>query len=127
MKEKNWKVIKIIDDYKIVINGGKNDFLNIDDELEIFIEGESLIDPDTKEVLGNLDFIKARIRVKDLFDKFSICVNSEEITTSLAQVMSAGLMRTSQKPLKVDSSQITGYNLDSDKIIRTGDLVRKSL
>lgn len=127
MDKKNWKVIKIIDDYKIVINGGKDDFLALDDELEIFVEGESLIDPDTKELLGRLDYIKARILIKDLFDKFSICVNSEVTTSNLADIVSGSFNRVSRKPLNVDSSQITGYNLKSDNIIRVGDLVRKSL
>lgn len=127
MEKKNWKVIKIIDDYNIVINGGKNDYLKIDDELEIFLPGEMLIDPDTKEELGELDYIKARIVVKDLFEKFSICTNSEETVSNFATMSAFALNKTSVKPLNVKSDEITGYSLNSSKTIKIGDLVRKSL
>lgn len=128
MKEKNWKVIKIIDDFNIVINGGKEDSLKVGDNLEVFTEGEILKDPDTGDTLGKLDLIKAKIKVKDLFEKFSVCTNAEEGVTIMSQISTASNSHKFRPgKLNVQQSEITGYGSSATKAIKIGDLVRKSL
>lgn len=123
--EKNiWKIIKIIDDFEVIINAGKEDFIKVNDIFEIVSPGETIIDPDTKEDLGTLDFIKAKIIVKELYDKFSVCRNIE--TNLPSQYLSNNLSQSFTKPLKVDAEEITGRSLSYDAYIKLGDSVRKS-
>ncbi|WP_132995779.1 hypothetical protein [Sporanaerobacter acetigenes] len=122
---KVWKVIKIIDDYRIVINGGKNDLLKREDELEVFVEGENVIDPDTKESLGTLDIIKARLVVVDAFDRMAVCKNAETYMQNALNPLSQFQIYKHDR-LKVDPAEITGPVSNIDKTIRIGDLVRKA-
>lgn len=122
--EKTWKVVKIISDYEIVINGGKKDLLSRGNKLEIFVPGERLEDPETGEFLGVIDRIKAYIKVEDVFENMSVCKNAENKVTN---VLSAWYMQTGESNrLNVDPNQISGPIAEYDKTIRIGDLVRKS-
>ncbi len=119
-----WKVIKIIDDYRIVINGGKNDSLQREDELEIFIKGEEVRDPETNEPLGTLDKIKARLVVVDLFDQMAVCKSAETFMHDMLNPI-ANFQTYKTSRLKVDPKQISGPTKEYDDIIRIGDLVRR--
>lgn len=122
-----WKIVKIIDDYTVVINGGKNDDLANDDELIIFSPGEKVIDPDTGLSLGTLDSIKANIYIENALDLMSVCKSSELVTTiePLVKFENPFSSKEVEKlmPLNVDPKQITG-GLNTSKIV-IGDLVRK--
>lgn len=119
-----FRVVKIISDYEIVVNAGSIHGIKKDDELEIFIPGEEITDPETGETLGTLDTIKANIIVKNVYEKMCVCVNSETITRSIFDPLQ-NLSRTERKKLNVDSTEISG-GLNPDRKIRVGDLVRKA-
>lgn len=118
-----YKVIKIINEYKLVINAGKNRFIEQGDTLEIFVPGEEIFDPETKESLGSLDFIKAYLVVKDVFDKMCVCEN--KIISSTLPTLSITELFNQPARLNVDSLDISG-GLSGDSKIKIGDLVRKS-
>lgn len=118
-----YKVIKIINEYKLVINAGKNRFIKQGDTLEIFVPGEEIFDPETKESLGSLDFIKAYLVVKDVFDKMCVCEN--KIINSSLPALSITEIFNQPARLNVDSLDISG-GLSGDSKIKIGDLVRKS-
>ncbi|WP_054767291.1 hypothetical protein [Lysinibacillus parviboronicapiens] len=115
-----YKVIKIINEYQIVVNVGKNKGISKGQTLEIFVPGEEIIDPDTGESLGALDFIKSYLIVKDVFDKMCICENKE----NLMSTVSFASLQVRQR-LNVDSKEISG-GLTGNSKIQIGDLVRKS-
>ena len=122
-----YKIIKIIDAYSIVINGGSNDDLILGTQLEIFAKGEEIIDPDTKESLGTLDLVKERIEITTILPKMSICKNIEEKQNSFA-VLLAGAQKTYEaKQLYIDSTEISGGFENIVKKIKVGDLVRRAL
>jgi hypothetical protein len=136
MTEENYKIIKIIDDYKVVINAGKIDDVKKGNEFEIYIEGVELKDEKTGESYGKLDYVKATIKAIEVFEKVSICKNVETHTeqinvpsmhTTMAKINEAfsGTTVTTTKPLNVDESEITGYGFEIDDTIKIGDLVRK--
>lgn len=52
------KVIKIIDQYRLVINKGKDDGISDSDRFIVYELGEELFDPDTNENLGQLEIVK---------------------------------------------------------------------
>ncbi|MCM3079606.1 hypothetical protein [Brevibacillus invocatus] len=120
-----WKVVKIIDEYNIVVNAGFEDDIEKEDKLEIYIPGTEVIDPDTLESLGTLDSIKAYLVVKHVFARMCICQNAETKVVSIID-FSANFSREETKPLNIDSMQISGGLDKADRKIRIGDLVRRS-
>lgn len=127
-KTKIFKVIKIIDEYTIVINAG-SDYVKENDKLEIYIPGSPIIDPDTKENLGTLDTIKAKLIVTNVYEKFCICTNARisKTISPLAQIalLSSSLQQEEPQKLDVDPEQISGGYNSEDLKIRIGDLVKK--
>lgn len=118
-----FKVIKIISDKRIVINAGKNEVQTGDILRVIEKNSEEIIDPDTNEVLGTLDYIKATITVEYVYEHMSICKNYETKTVNALDPFETLRQREVTSPLNVNLSQITGgYNIDN-KLIEIGDLV----
>jgi hypothetical protein len=57
-KNSEAKVIKIIDDYTVVLNKGKKDNMNEGDKYIVFYYGaDDIIDEETKENLGKIEYI----------------------------------------------------------------------
>lgn len=124
------KVVKIINEYKIVINAGAKNGIHEGDVFEVYVEGQEVVDPDTGENLGTLDYIKAKIVAKDIFPKMTICVNREtETTPTLSGYLLSAIGSTTEKalPLKVDTKEISGGFEGINKKIVIGDLVRVSI
>ena len=118
-----FKVIKIIIDKRIVINAGKNEVQTGDILRVIEKNSEEIVDPDTNEVLGTLDYIKATITVEYVYEHMSICKNYETKTVNALDPFETLRQREVTSPLNVNLSQITGgYNIDN-KLIEIGDLV----
>lgn len=122
---KQLKVAKILDEYSIIVNGGSNDGLNEGDILEIYLPGDSVIDPETNEDLGILDIIKARIKIHTIYPKMCLCVNLKEYNP-ISNITNA-LYGSSPARLNIDPSQMSLAIDDKEKEIRVGDLVRKSI
>ena len=118
-----FKVIKIISDKRIVINAGKNEVQTGDILRVIEKNSEEIVDPDTNEVLGTLDYIKATITVEYVYEHMSICKNYETKTVNALDPFETLRQREVTSPLNVNLSQFTGgYNIDN-KLIEIGDLV----
>lgn len=127
MDDKIWRVVRIISDYRIVINGGSNQGLKIDDELEIFEPGEEILDTITNESLGTLDFIKSYIRVENIYPNMSICISNEEKVTTMQEALLPFTKAISVQPQKlpVEPTEISGRGKEFNKRIRLNDQVRK--
>lgn len=125
MSEKLIKIVKIIDEYSVVINAGFDHGVKKGQLFEIYVPGESIIDPDSNEDLGTMDFIKGQVVVKKAFPKMSICENSrtENAFTNFDNLASYMLARA--KPLNVDSVEISGGFEDYDPKIKVGDLIKR--
>lgn len=131
-----FRVIKIIDEYSIVINGGINDDITLGEDIEIFIEGDEI--KYEGEVLGTLDFVKAKLEVTEVYPKFAVCKNiveeKEYHPTSFQKTLGASLsafnelggrtvVKTVEKKINIDETEATGRKT-GDGIIRIGDLAR---
>lgn len=129
MNGKEFRVIKIIDDIRIVINGGSNDGLKRGDELEIFAPGQPVHDLDGT-LLGNLDLVKAYVTIATALPQMSVCVNTDtrpasDVMAALIQMNTGG--HRIPCPLHVNAKEITGGWLkEDDREIRLGDPVRRS-
>lgn len=138
-----FKVIKIIDEYSLVINGGITDDISVGDEIEIFLEGDEIKDPfNDDEVLGTLDFIKETLEVTEVYPNFSVCkkFHIEKIhhPSPLQKALAAGVVgigsglsgitetNVTVEKINVAKGQITGRKT-GDNIIRIGDVARIAL
>lgn len=121
---KSYKIVKIISEYKVVINVGSNSFVKEGDTFEVFEPGAEVFDPDTKESLGTLDYVKAKLRVTDVFPKMSVCENREG-TVEKSLFANLTWTVTEQVPLDVQATDISGGYEGVSQKIKVGDLVRK--
>ena len=122
---RKYKIAKIIDDYQVVVNAGSNDLIHDDDCLEVYQPGQEVTDPDTGESLGTLDFVKAKLRVVNVFPKMCVCENRETEQKSFFSNISQGLFFEETLPMNVQTTDISGGYEGIDKKIKVGDLVRK--
>lgn len=65
------KVIKVIDNYTVVINVGTNDKITDSYEFLLYELGEELFDPDTNESLGQLEVVKGTAMPIHIQDKIT--------------------------------------------------------
>ncbi len=121
----NYKIVKIISEYKVVVNAGSNSFIKEGDILEVYQPGQEVTDPETGESLGTLDFVKAKLRVVDVFPKMCVCENRDTETSSLFSSFAQSLKYEEKLPLNVQTTDISGGYEGIDKKIKVGDLVRK--
>jgi hypothetical protein len=126
-----YNIVKIVDEYLVVVNYGEKHNAREGDELEIFEVGETVFDPKNGEDLGTLDLLKGKIYVLNVYEKMSLCKSAEKSvvlgpTVSLGSTLSSMLSNTYEtKALNVNTSQITGgYNIDKELLINIGDPVK---
>lgn len=119
---KDFLVVKIIDEYSVVINGGSNYDIAPGDVFEIYSRGQDIYDPITKEFLGTLDFVKAKIIARDVFPRMSVCC-SQNINPALTAISFSFMEKPEE--LNVAANDISGGYEDVDREIHVGDLVRK--
>lgn len=143
-----FRVIKIIDEYSLVINGGLSDDISLGDEIEIYLEGDVITDPFNEyEELGTLDYVKEKLEVTEVYSKFSVCkkFKQEKIyqPSSLQKALSSAALNLSSississlagstetkitvEKINVDQTKMSGRKT-GDNIIGIGDLARLGL
>lgn len=122
--EETIRIVKIINEYQVVINAGSEEFIHDGQHLEVFVRGISVSDPETGDDLGTLDYIKAKLRVISVFPRMSVCESRETETANRLRPFSAIFETTEIVPLNIDSKEISGGYEGIDKKIHVGDLVR---
>lgn len=135
-----FRIIKIISNSEIVINGGTMDGLNEDDDINIIVPGDTITDPyDYDKNLGSLDLIKDTLKIKTITPYYSVChkvkkkvIKQGYLSQSIASIASSNIASLADKvveeevPLNIIESEITnGYpKLDEERIV-IGDYARK--
>jgi hypothetical protein len=120
------KIVKIVDEYTIVVSYGYNQGAMTGEILEIFEKGEEIFDPETNESLGTLDFIKGRVRIKNVYDDISLCESYEYTPTESISALlkiTANPLGNQRKALNVNTEQISGGYAGNPEIC-IGDIVR---
>jgi hypothetical protein len=134
------KVAKILDEYSIVINVGRDNGVVNGMVFVVFVQSDDEVkDPNSGKVLGKLEHVKDHVFVAHVQDKFSTCVagekeaSSRETESQGAQTLSGAMMaesmtarpgggRISSEKLNVNISQVTGVPQFGP--ISVGDMVR---
>jgi len=114
------KVANLIDTYTVALNIGKDKGVEKGMKFTILCPTLKIDDPETHEELGELTFIKARIEVTEVFDRFCLAQSFETILETLLPFPSFyAEPRAATK--KLTSSP------ELDKTIRVGDDVEQIL
>lgn len=130
------KVIKIIDEYTILINAGyKNnsdleDFMESTDSLtiEIYEPGFDVIDPETNEKLGQYDYIKDTVIIERIYENYSVCkkISADSATSGILALspLFSKQKKINYEKINIDINDIN-YNLSpKSTAVCVGDLVR---
>lgn len=124
------KVIRILDQYRIIVDAGVS-LLNIGDTVEVFSLGEDIIDSAGNN-LGPFVYLKDTLDVVQTENLYSICEKKATkivSRTPVSELVTSPLLRdvtkTQRVPLNIDSEAIETLP-KSDVKIKINDLVRKA-
>lgn len=116
------KVIKVIDEYKLVINRGSNDGVTMGDRYLIYRLGEQMIDPDTHEDLGTLEIVCGEGKPEHIQERFTTVVTSmQSIKKSKTVVKHGGLSAfygTTEETYDPEVTIIPFENVDTDCLFK---------
>jgi len=126
MSNKIFKVIKIVDEYTLVISAGAQHAIKANQVFEIYEPGDVIKDPETGEDFGTLDIIKVNIVVKNVLPKVSICTNQARNSSLASAVIAINDFGSSPEKFNIDPIDISGP-VSANKKIKIGDLVRTPL
>ena len=119
-----FRVIRIIDENSIMIRGGTQDGLQEGAVLFMpYGDDFSVIDPETSEVLGTIKAGKLYVEVTTVFERFSICMNSEFRNQFDFTIQAISNFRGQRKELPVSLSEIQGAPWKpKPRAIKVGDI-----
>lgn len=131
---KEVKVAAIPNKYTIIINYGlKDDFLSdekhayVSQELEVYVKGKDVYDPDTGDFLGRFDPIIEKLEITEVYDNFSVARKIKKQRKKIAeQFASPMLMEKEEKivqKLHVNEDDLM-EPLEYKSKISIGDLVK---
>jgi len=122
---KTAKVIKILDNYSILINYGRTKGATVGENVQIVEIGPEIIDPDSGESLGTLDHIKDVLQIQEVFDEFSICNKRIKINfTAFVDPFKQTEKIYSKQELLVNKEQITKIQRPQSNTINLGDIAK---
>lgn len=130
MAQKQFHIVKIINDSEFIINAGYDDTVVGEKFNIIGYANEEIIDPITTESLGSIETSKGIITVTRVFEKMSIAsAGVQYINPVLSQAMFKNPLLDSFKQervrLNVDLTQVSGASNYTDDPIKIGDEVVK--
>lgn len=86
------KVVKVIDEYKVVINKGINDGVKMGHRFLIYRLGDEIIDPDTNENLGRLEIVSGEAKPDHIQERFTtVITDKKKIKETKTVVKNMGL------------------------------------
>lgn len=126
----DFRVVRILDEFSVVIDGGYNQEIKRGDIFQIFVPGEEIHDPENPNiVIGTLDTVKATIIATQISPSVTICKNAEQksgltlkISPEWQNILSA--LSATTRPMHVDPTQIQSASFSTEPI-KIGDKVRK--
>lgn len=127
MTEIEGKVAKIIDVYTIVINKGSEHGVEEDMRFVIYEPGEDIKDPDTKKSLGNFEYVKAKVKVTYVREKFSTAETYETYTFSWSNIAAILTEKSKRRELPLEKETREQLQEKGVSSVKIGDLVRHIL
>lgn len=129
------EVIKILDQFAILIDYGSRDGAIKGDKVRVFIKGKEVYD-NKGEFLGTLDIIKDELEIVEVYEYFSVCEKIERTSKTIVRnpfeihkisdLMKKTEVETNVKklPLNVNKEECTNDIFQTNEPIKKGDLVK---
>jgi hypothetical protein len=123
------KVIRIIDDNKIIVSLG-NSQVELDDKIEVYkIYKDEIKDPENGKILGDYIFVKEKLDIVQVEENYSVAflppIYKTKFQTGIETLLSSSLSSDIiERKLDVDEKDINYLIKVDDKKIKLGDLVR---
>ena len=112
-------VVKVIDDYKLVMNRGEQNGIREGQRMMVYrIDEEEILDPHTGESLGFLELVRGTGRVIFVQDKISI-IETDQKKTYRKRIENTPFALSSYKSEVVESDELKPF--DNAQV---GDLVK---
>lgn len=133
MSNEIYHVVAIPNEYTIIIDAGANHDLSKGDKIEIFQEGDRIVNHSTQEDLGPLIFVKDTLEIVHVDEKYSICQKfTNEPLQSAVSLALGNLQKTMgtkklEAKLDVNPTELMNISLelpDDQKVISIGDKAR---
>ena len=131
------RIIRIVDLSTVLVNLGRADGILPDTVFRILSESEEIIDPVTEEVLGNILVVKARLKSRQVYDRFTIASSRWTTKTSslnlfpdLVQSFSSAYQEQTTShgnDLNVDPTEIEEWAAYTERPVRVGDTVEAEI
>lgn len=125
------KVVDIKNIYTAIINKGSNDGVGEGMRFLIYETGEELKDPETGESLGNMEYIKARVKANYVSEKYTIAETYDTYVVKnplfMAGVTAAPFEERKERKTLPLSDETRNELLDSKRslVVKKGDLVKQ--
>ena len=119
------KVAKIIDVYTVVINRGLEHGVEEDMRFVIYEPGEEIKDPDGGS-LGIFEYVKAKVEVVNVQEKFSTAETYETHTTTIPAIQPL-FGQTTRNVLPLDEETSARLQKGLRTPVKIGDSVRQIL
>lgn len=127
------EVIKILNQYAVLIDYGSKDGAVKGDKVRIFVKGNEIYN-NKNEFLGTLDIIKDELEITTVYEHFSICEkikrtsktiqrNPFEIQGLSALIKKSETTSIEKMPLNVKKEDFANDIFQTDEPIKKGDLV----
>ena len=120
------KVAEIIDVYTVVINRGLAHGVEEDMRFVIYEPGEEIKDPEGGDLLGKFEYVKAKVEVVDVQEKFSTAETYETHTTTTPALQPL-IGQTTRNKLPLDEETSARLQKGLRPLVKIGDLVRQIL
>lgn len=116
------KVIKIIDEYKVVINKGSADGVTKDTRFLVYHLGEELFDPDTNKSLGVLELVCGEGKPEHIQKHITTLYTAKTIIRKTKTVKKAspygGLFGGTEETYDPETTDIPFEDVSTDCIVR---------
>lgn len=124
------KIIRIVDKTTVIINLGKNHGIRASSIFNILGNPELIIDPFSKEELGLVSVVKAKVKAAQVHDKFTIA-STRWSSTRLKFEANLGAQigalfdteLVDQGELLVDATDLQPWKAKSETPVKVGDIV----
>ena len=103
------RVVKVINEYRLVINKGSDDGVTVNNQFLIYHLGDELFDPDTKESLWVLELVCGEGKPEHIQEHLTTLVTSKTETKQSRKIVK----HTSNGVIAIFSGTGSGYTEES--------------
>ena len=121
------KVAEIIDEYTVVINRGYEHGVEEGMRFVIYEPCDEIKDPETKESLGTFEYVKAKVKVTNVREKFSTAETYETYTMPALGIPFPLREQRVRQELPLDEKTTGRLPKCPRTPVKIGDLVRQIL